>query len=521
LQNLNPTYDDSELRSLILRALSEGWVSANEFAPVVCSFLKQADAIRESVAKVNEAWPRRLSFEQLLGASGLAAIAGDTLLCTLLESAPICDVELERLMTSIRATLLQGDETVLDAVERGEGLSFFSAVARQCFINEYVFDLTQDETVAIERLLHSVSAALSSDAPVSPLQLVTLAAYLPLHTIDAAETLLGKGWAPALEALVAQQVREPLQEHAARASIPALTGIDDDVSVAVQRQYEENPYPRWVKEPAAGTPVRIEDDLRAKLPNAPIVRLPEDRPLDILIAGCGTGRHTIETARRYADTRMLCIDLSLASLAYAERKTREAGLSGIEFAQADILKLAGIGRSFDVIESNGVLHHLGDPFAGWDVLVGLLRPNGLMNIGLYSAAARHDVTAARAYIAAKRYGLTAQDIRTCRQELMARPDDMAFRHLIRSRDFFSTSACRDLLFHVQEHQLTIPEIAAFLAAHDLRFLGFELDIGVVQRFRQQFPEPKAALDLNCWHEFEDGSPTAFVGMYQFWAQKNA
>jgi hypothetical protein len=151
----------------------------------------------------------------------------------------------------------------------------------------------------------------------------------------------------------------------------------------------------------------------------------------------------------------------------------------------------------------------------------LLRPNGLMNIGLYSAAARRDVTAARAYIATKRYGLTARDIRSCRQDLMAQPDDAALRHVIRSRDFFSTSACRDLLFHVQEHQLIIPEIAEFLAAHDLRFLGFELDIGVLQRFRQKFPEPKAALDLGDWHQFEQESPTAFVGMYQFWAQKNA
>ncbi len=350
LQNLNATHDDTELRSLILRALSEGWVSANEFAPVVCSFLKQADAVRESVAKANEVWPRRLSFGELFGASGFAAIAADTLLAVLLESAPICDVELERLMTNVRAALLQGDDAVSAAGDRSEGLRFFCALARQCFINEYVFDVTQDEAAAAERLQQSVSAALSWGATVSPLQLAILAAYRPLHTIETADALLSQSSPSAVEALITQQVCEPRQEQAARPAIKVLTEIDDDVSVVVRRQYEENPYPRWVKEPAAGTPVRIEDDLRAKLPNVPIHRLPEDRPLDILIAGCGTGRHTIETARRYADTRMLCIDLSLASIAYAQRKTREAGLSGIEFAQADILKFGEIGRSFDVIE---------------------------------------------------------------------------------------------------------------------------------------------------------------------------
>ena len=36
---------------------------------------------------------------------------------------------------------------------------------------------------------------------------------------------------------------------------------------------------------------------------------------------------------------MLAIDISRASLAYAGRKARELGLSNIEHAQADILKL--------------------------------------------------------------------------------------------------------------------------------------------------------------------------------------
>ena len=41
-----------------------------------------------------------------------------------------------------------------------------------------------------------------------------------------------------------------------------------------------------------------------------------------------------------------------------KRKTRELGLKNVEYAQADILKLQSIDRSFDVIEAGGVLHHL-------------------------------------------------------------------------------------------------------------------------------------------------------------------
>jgi len=74
--------------------------------------------------------------------------------------------------------------------------------------------------------------------------------------------------------------------------------------------------------------------------------------------------------------RVLAIDLSLSSISYAKRKTQEMGIHNIEYAQADILKIGGITRTFDVIESVGVLHHLADPLAGWRTLVSRLRPGG-------------------------------------------------------------------------------------------------------------------------------------------------
>jgi hypothetical protein len=81
------------------------------------------------------------------------------------------------------------------------------------------------------------------------------------------------------------------------------------------------------------------------------------------------------------------------------------------------------------------------------------------------------------------------------------------------------SECRDLLFHVQEHQFTLPEIKSFLAENNLQFIGFEGD--VVQRFRLRLPQETALRDLDRWHEFELQQPLSFVNMYQFWVQKSA
>jgi SAM-dependent methyltransferase len=189
---------------------------------------------------------------------------------------------------------------------------------------------------------------------------------------------------------------------------------------------------------------------------------------------------------------------SLSSLAYARRKTRALGLTNIAYAQADILRLDTIGRTFDLIASTGVLHHLADPLAGLRVLIKLLRPRGLMHLGFYSEAGRQPMIAARRFIAQRGYRGTAADIQRCRQELMSqKPADLP--DLAELDDFFSTSACRDLLFHVAERRMTLPEIQAFLAAEGPVLVGFQVEPHVSTRYRQTFPADATMTNLANWH----------------------
>jgi SAM-dependent methyltransferase len=249
---------------------------------------------------------------------------------------------------------------------------------------------------------------------------------------------------------------------------------------------------------------------------------PAQRPTpqvpDLLIAGCGTGLSLVEFARLMGKTRVLAVDLSLASLSYAKRMTQKLGITDIEFAQADIMNLGSLGRDFDFIDSSGVLHHLADPWAGWRILLSLLRPGGTMQVGLYSDLARRNVVAARALIEARGYRPIAEDIRRCREDIIA-SDDPLLKSLTLSGDLFTTSECRDLLFHVQEHRITIPEIRDFIAANDLEFAGFILDAAALRKFTTRFPEPGALTDLERWHQFETGAPNTFAAMYGFQVRK--
>ena len=473
--------------------------------------VKQSAAVTAPLRRLADAWPRQLRLAELLGADGAGAMAREAMLLALLQSKVVHDPELERLLTAIRHGLLQhaieADRQHLD----DDSLEFFCALAQQCFLNAYVFALGDIERTHVQQVEDRIVAAIGAGAAIAPLDLAVAASYLPLHRLPGASSLLVHAWPDAVERLLTQQIREPLEEETDRKDIPALTPIDDAVSLQVQHQYEESPYPRWTAIPQI-EPTTVVHFLRDRLNIVPLSWPQTTVGVDILIAGCGTGSHSIDSALRFPKARILAIDISCASLAYARRKSRALGLTNIEYGQADILKLASLGRRFDVIETVGVLHHLAEPAAGWRVLLSLLRPHGLMLVGLYSATARQSLAPARAFIAER--GYRATDIRACRQELIQRFGMPPFR------DFSSTSGCRDLLFNVMEHQFTLPRIKAFLDEHNLTFLGFDqLPQPALRQFQQQFPEAGALSDLARWHAFERANPMTFGNMYIFWVQK--
>jgi SAM-dependent methyltransferase len=489
----------------------------DEFVSVGAMLVAVNPALGQGMKSAAGAWPRRLPARDLLGPAGFEAIRADALLRRVLASTTIRDIGLERLLTSIRLDVLRmaSDAATGDGVEDNV-LVFCCALAKQCFINEYVFATTLEEAEQAERLKQKLLEALTQGSNIPALWPVVVAAYFPLGSLPNAQSLLERAWPTALTEVLVQQLRAPWEERQYRDLIPRLTDIDDDVSVQVRGQYEENPYPRWVHAASASASITLDEHLRTQFPTAAFRPLASDSSIDVLVAGCGTGRHPIEVAHKYKGARVLAVDLSLTSLCYAKRKTPAPLAEKIEYAQADILKLGSIERTFDLIEASGVLHHLADPTAGWRVLLALLRPGGFMHMGLYSELARRDIVAARAFILEQGYRPTADDIRRCRQELL----DSPLSGVAKVSDFFSTSECRDLLFHIQERRLTIPQIKSFIVENDLKFIGFEFAPQVMQRYRDIFGGDRFVRDLDRWHAFETERPDTFAGMYQFWIQKN-
>ncbi len=494
------TGDNAQLRPVLVRALSEPWDRPGKLTQSCAELIKRGAVIGAMVARANDAWPQRLDAKTLLGDAGFAPLAGDALLMALLTAAPNADMEFERFLTNARAAVL---ETARGGGGDDKALAFAGALAQQCFINEYVFLAGDGEAEA--------AAQLRNAAP-SPLAVLAAACYAPLVSAPPG------AWPQEVRAVLTQQVDEPAEEKRLAAGIARLTRIEDEVSRLVQSQYEENPYPRWVRV-AASAPDQILPYLANKFPSAAFDRSSTAPLKDILIAGCGTGQQSISRAQKFPSADILAVDLSLASLAYAKRKSGEYAITNTEYAQGDILELGTLERKFDVIESIGVLHHMQDPYAAWGSLLPLLRPKGFMWLGFYSQIARVNISAARDRIAQAGIAATPDDIRRFRQELPAMNADGLFNSILGSDDFYSVSGCRDLLFHAQEQRLTLRDIAAFLKKHGLIFLGFEVEEMVRNAYRARFPADEAATDVETWAVFEEENPRLFASMYVFWVQK--
>ncbi len=484
---------------------AESLRSPRDMAGSILSLLKQDAQIKDLLLKKNSA----VNFK--VATSVIKSLNKLPLLHHLMRLCPLPELEFEKLFVAVRSLLLKN----LDKMKvSAEIIYFLSSLSLHCFTNEYIYIESDEEVHLIGELQTEISQTLAQSKQPKVIKILCLASYRPLHQYDWCQKLKALD---NLEEVKKRLIEEPVLEKMIAKDIPVLEKISDDVSVKVREQYEENPYPRWVKLGVSTKTkpiVAVCDELNLKLFSKNIKNVAAPA---ILVAGCGTGEHSIGTASRFSNCHVTAVDLSLASLAYAQRKSNELGFTNIDYLQADILHLHQIGKKFDIIESAGVLHHMDDPIAGWRVLVNLLKPGGLMGIGLYSELARQHIVEIRKEIASLGLGTSATEIRKFRQSLIESFDEN-HRLLIKSSDFFSMSTLRDLVFHIQEHRFTLLEIKNCVEKLGLNFCGFGNE-DIISNFRKFHSKDADIYDLELWHQFEENNPLTFGSMYQFWCQK--
>ncbi|MDX2145105.1 MAG: class I SAM-dependent methyltransferase [Rhodospirillaceae bacterium] len=436
--------------------------------------------------------------EQYLARGHADWLLADPLLHGVLARGIVIGLRLENVLTAVRAHALRAMElksnTLLNT-HRG----LLTAMALQMQAMRFPWLEGADETAAHARLPASADA------------LLVRAMYRPLAAFsdhDAAAL------PPALHG--ASATRTELARIAA--TLPNLTPIEAGTSTLVRDQYERYPYPPW-DGLSDVTPTTFPAFVNARFGGR--VAAGTDRP-EILSAGCGTGRGALMLALTFPAARVTAVDLSAASLAYALLKAEQLAARNISFGVADILRVSALGRSFDVIESSGVLHHMADPGAGLQALASVLKPGGLMRVALYSERARGAVIAARQIIADHRIPDADDGVRTARRVLAGLPLGHAARGVVDTPEFFTVDGLHDLIFNVQESRFTPAQIKRLLRDAGLAFLGFDLaDARALAGYRVAHPGDPDGLDLDKWESFEHNTPGVFAEMYQFWCHKPA
>jgi len=498
---LSPQIADPDLKEALCLALESPYINPQDLAGIWYGALLVEPGLKNmlGLSAIEDYQTFRDQFKKAAPSIDI----NDPLLIKGLRCLILPHLLLERFLTHLRRSLL---EDVLTAHYSEEHITALTAaLAQYCFYTGYIFNITQAEEKAVNDL--------EKKENLTAKELATLACYMPLHQHDDAKTIPARftdsvPCAASLAPMLKQLITEPLEEQEIKRHIPQLTKIEDPTSCAVQQQYIDFPYPRWNYLETDKNLSRFFDEI-------------ENKDIDILIAGCGTGQEAMYYGLRFPHARILAIDLSPVSLAYAIRKRREFNLDHIKFAQADILSLPDVlDQKFDIIISSGVLHHMKNPEAGFRALDTLLKPHGLMRLCLYSALGRHHISKAHKIIAENGYGNTAQEIRRFRQECPEILPPETYQAITKALDFFILPQCRDLLFHIMEHQFDIPKIKTLLHDYNYEFLEFIAGETIMQQFRAQYPDDPEAISLDHWHDFECKNADTFAAMYKFVCRKN-
>ncbi|OUW96882.1 MAG: hypothetical protein CBD97_00460 [Pelagibacteraceae bacterium TMED237] len=469
------------------------------------SYLYLNSEFLEIIQKI-EILEKEYSIEELVD-----KILNIKILICLLKITPITDLKIEKILKHLRKGILLNINSIKN---KNSSLKLINAIAKQCFINEYLYSIDSNEEKALKELENKILNNYNKrNFYEHKLEIACLAAYNSLNTYKWSNKIHNVN---EISDLVNQQIKEPKLEELLRNKI-LYKEINDEVSLKVKDQYENNPYPRWTKIALNSKPNKVLNFINNYNLNCEKTKLKNWNNINILVAGCGTGQHAITTATKYENSFVTAIDLSSKSLSYAKRKADELEIKNIDFIQMDILDLKNYGKNFEIIESVGVLHHMDDPYNGWQTLSNILKPHGLMMIGLYSKIARQHIKKIRSNIKKINKQITNENIKLFREEIII-SNDNNYKLIKESPDFYSLSSLRDLLFHVKEHTFSIPEISKNLNKLNLKFCGFENKI-TLKLFKQIYDNKKDLYNLDIWDEFENSNSRIFAGMYQFWCQK--
>ncbi|TCS42406.1 tetratricopeptide repeat protein [Reinekea marinisedimentorum] len=503
LQQIKADFYQQDLEDDVVRWLQLSNVNYQKLAPLAISLITHKYDLTDPNAIVD-----------------LQSLAVDKLFNLALGKIYFTDITLEQTVIEIRKQVLLN--LIACDYHDKKLLTLATNLALHSNHNEYLYLYDDTESEILRLLKSAIENALRNNANADALEpMLTLYGMYEspaqIKQISKLTAATVSHWSAQARQYLQLSVFEFLNEQKEARQLSSVNKISDQISLAVKEQYEENPYPRWLHL-GYNTPTNYGRALEQELVNFRAPDFFNMGTIKILIAGCGTGQHALRVAKYFRNVEVTAIDITKRSLIYAKRKADEYNIQNIKFLNLDILHLDALDEQFHVIECSGVLHHMQNPAAGLAHLKSKLLPKGLIKLGLYSEQARSSIQSIRQLINAYAVPTTRQSIRSMRQAIINNKLPLDNKGILESQDFYSSSGCRDLLFHAQELLFTPQGLSELIREQEMDFLGFVLTSEVKQKYAGEYPNDEKMTNLQNWQAFERQHPQTFSRMYQFYLQ---
>jgi len=435
-------------------------------------------------------------------------IINEKLFQLILKKCFITDLNLELYLTQLRKELLKRFISDSDHKFFNKIYSFLIVFAEQNFFNEFIYDQSDEEKELFKNLENNIK-----NDVICELSILLISLYKPLNKNTYLQTKINSYVSKSHEfnEFLKYVFHDPKADKKLSISIRSISNFSNQTSRLMKSQYEENPFPRWryTLRPIQGNDL---NDFTKRFTQS-CFKKPQ-----ILIAGCGTGEQAIAWSA-YKDSQIEAVDLSRESIAYAIRKTKERNIKNINFTHLDLLDLESLNKKFDLIISTGCLHHMEKPEDGLESLVNVLKPKGLLYLGLYSKRARSEIEWIRKFIQKRKINVTDENMRAFRTKIL-NSKNKNFLFIKSLMDFYCLSNFRDLLFNYTEHTYDLIKIKKLLECKKLSFITFnEINPNLIKLFKTHFPDVNDESLLEFWDKFEKIYPKTFLGMYKFWVKK--
>jgi SAM-dependent methyltransferase len=151
----------------------------------------------------------------------------------------------------------------------------------------------------------------------------------------------------------------------------------EDVTDKIKSFYEKTPFPNYDEFDNVGSLIdKAKKGLFAKL-------LDDQIPFGTRILECGCGTGQLTNFLSVANRTLIGTDICMNSLKMAKNFKDANCLTRAHFYQMNLFRPCFKPQSFDLVISNGVLHHTSDPFLAFKSISDLVKPNGYILIGLY------------------------------------------------------------------------------------------------------------------------------------------